>query len=249
TDRAPEVAGWDLDRACRSIERHAAAGRTVIAAPHADREFLPVPAPYAQRAYRRLIDAGASLVVAHHPHVPRGVEIYKEAPIFYSQGNFIFAQDHPGLFRKLGYMVEVAVQPDGAVGCRIHPYRLDETGIHLLTTEQRAWFMERLSSVSGEQLSPEAVLQWWHAAIDAIPLDSWYASCTGMDYGMELMRKRDPVGLARLRTRLSSPAHYEFMIAGINRILSGEHGSADPSMIEKVRLWTETPVSEFPLFT
>jgi poly-gamma-glutamate synthesis protein (capsule biosynthesis protein) len=248
TDRAPELAGWDLDRVCRSIRKHVAEGRVVIALPHADREFLPVPSPYAQQAYRGFVEAGASLVVAHHPHVPRGIEIHRGVPILYSQGNFIFAHDHAGLFRKLGYMVEVAVAPAGEVGCRIIPYRLDENGIYLLDTEQREWFMDQLRSVSGENLSPERVAAWWNAAIDAIPVDSWYASCTGMDYGMELMRKRDPIGLARLRTRLSGPAHYAFMIAGINRILAGHHGQSPPAMIETVRLWTETQSESLPLF-
>ncbi len=38
------------------------------------------------------IDAGASAVVGTHPHVLQGKEKYKEAPIYYSLGNFIFDQ-------------------------------------------------------------------------------------------------------------------------------------------------------------
>jgi poly-gamma-glutamate synthesis protein (capsule biosynthesis protein) len=39
-----------------------------------------------------LIDAGADLIIGHHPHVVQGIEIYKGKPIFYSLGNFIFDQ-------------------------------------------------------------------------------------------------------------------------------------------------------------
>ncbi|MCD8483763.1 MAG: CapA family protein, partial [Verrucomicrobia bacterium] len=105
TERAPEVAGWDLQRVCASIRHHVGAGRTVIALPHADREFLPFPAPFAQRAYRSLVDAGAALVIAHHPHVPRGVELYQGVPIFYSQGNFLF-NSSPDLFVNLATWCE-----------------------------------------------------------------------------------------------------------------------------------------------
>lgn len=35
-----------------------------------------------------VIDAGADLVIGHGPHVPRGVEVYKERLIAYSLGNF-----------------------------------------------------------------------------------------------------------------------------------------------------------------
>ncbi|MFA4833631.1 MAG: CapA family protein [Patescibacteria group bacterium] len=39
-----------------------------------------------------LVDAGADLIIGHHPHVVQGLEIYKNKPIFYSLGNFIFDQ-------------------------------------------------------------------------------------------------------------------------------------------------------------
>ena len=39
-----------------------------------------------------MIDAGADIIIGHHPHVVQGVEIYKNKPIFYSLGNFIFDQ-------------------------------------------------------------------------------------------------------------------------------------------------------------
>jgi len=41
---------------------------------------------------RSAIDAGASLVIGHHPHVVEPYEQYKNGYIFYSLGNFIFDQ-------------------------------------------------------------------------------------------------------------------------------------------------------------
>jgi poly-gamma-glutamate synthesis protein (capsule biosynthesis protein) len=40
----------------------------------------------------KLIDSGVNAIVGSHPHVVQGVEVYKNAPIFYSLGNFIFDQ-------------------------------------------------------------------------------------------------------------------------------------------------------------
>jgi len=34
------------------------------------------------------IDAGADLIMGHHPHIPKAIEIYKDKAIFYSLGNF-----------------------------------------------------------------------------------------------------------------------------------------------------------------
>jgi poly-gamma-glutamate synthesis protein (capsule biosynthesis protein) len=42
--------------------------------------------------YRGLIDSGVTTVIAHHPHVVQEIEVYKNKPIFYSLGNFIFDQ-------------------------------------------------------------------------------------------------------------------------------------------------------------
>lgn len=62
----------------------------VIVSVHNGPEYHHVPYRETTRRYRALIDAGASLVVAHHPHVVQGVERYKNGFIFYSMGNFSF---------------------------------------------------------------------------------------------------------------------------------------------------------------
>ncbi|MFS0689370.1 CapA family protein [Sporosarcina sp. 179-K 8C2 HS] len=51
------------------------------------------PADFMVEASRRFIDAGAHAVLGHGPHILRGLEIYKNRPIFYSLGNFIFQND------------------------------------------------------------------------------------------------------------------------------------------------------------
>ncbi|NSW55083.1 MAG: CapA family protein [Armatimonadetes bacterium] len=39
-----------------------------------------------------LIDAGADCILGHHPHTLQGIGIYKNRPILYSMGNFVFDQ-------------------------------------------------------------------------------------------------------------------------------------------------------------
>jgi poly-gamma-glutamate capsule biosynthesis protein CapA/YwtB (metallophosphatase superfamily) len=39
---------------------------------------------------RKLVDAGADIIVGHHPHVIQGIEKYKNGIIAYSLGNFLF---------------------------------------------------------------------------------------------------------------------------------------------------------------
>jgi poly-gamma-glutamate capsule biosynthesis protein CapA/YwtB (metallophosphatase superfamily) len=51
------------------------------------------PAQFTVEFAHAMIDAGADMMVAHGPHVLRGVEVYKGKPIFYSLANFIFEND------------------------------------------------------------------------------------------------------------------------------------------------------------
>lgn len=51
------------------------------------------PAMFIREFSKDCIDNGANSVLGHGPHIVRGIEIYKERPIFYSLGNFIFQND------------------------------------------------------------------------------------------------------------------------------------------------------------
>lgn len=53
-------------------------------------ELSNYPANWQMDLARFTIDAGADVVVGHHPHVLQGAEVYKGRPIIYSLGNFIF---------------------------------------------------------------------------------------------------------------------------------------------------------------
>ena len=64
----------------------------VIVSMHAGNEYQPTPNVFQQRFARAAIDAGASLVVGHHPHVVQPVEQYRNGVIFYSLGNLVFDQ-------------------------------------------------------------------------------------------------------------------------------------------------------------
>jgi poly-gamma-glutamate capsule biosynthesis protein CapA/YwtB (metallophosphatase superfamily) len=48
------------------------------------------PGDFLQPLFHRAIDAGASMVVRHGPHVLNGIEIYHGRPIFYSFGSLFF---------------------------------------------------------------------------------------------------------------------------------------------------------------
>jgi poly-gamma-glutamate capsule biosynthesis protein CapA/YwtB (metallophosphatase superfamily) len=48
------------------------------------------PADFQPTLFHRAVDAGADMVIEHGPHVLRGIEIYKNKPIFYGFGSFFY---------------------------------------------------------------------------------------------------------------------------------------------------------------
>jgi poly-gamma-glutamate synthesis protein (capsule biosynthesis protein) len=60
-------------------------------------EYAPAPRPEDVEVAHKILDAGASVIVGHHPHVLQPVETYttaddRDAVIFYSLGNFLSNQ-------------------------------------------------------------------------------------------------------------------------------------------------------------
>jgi poly-gamma-glutamate synthesis protein (capsule biosynthesis protein) len=45
--------------------------------------------PYEKQIARAAVDAGADLVVSHHAHILRGIEVYRGKPIYHGLGNFV----------------------------------------------------------------------------------------------------------------------------------------------------------------
>ena len=48
----------------------------------------------------KIIDAGAQIIIGHHPHIVQGFERYNNGVIFYSIGNFFF----PNIYDKSGFL-------------------------------------------------------------------------------------------------------------------------------------------------
>ncbi len=94
----------------------------VIVSLHGGLEYADRPPPGTLSQFRFLIDAGADLVLGHHPHVPQGIERYRSKYIFYSLGNFVFFQPQHEWTQK-SFGVEVSICKD-SLSTRIERIRL-----------------------------------------------------------------------------------------------------------------------------
>ena len=68
----------------------------LVVSHHAGVHFVPAMiAMYQKEAAHAAIDAGADLVVQHHAHIDKGIEMYKGKAIFYGLGNFAVEHGNP----------------------------------------------------------------------------------------------------------------------------------------------------------
>ncbi|AIF49847.1 CapA family protein [Pelosinus sp. UFO1] len=86
----------DAERIIRSIREAARQADVVLVSHHThERKGLEKdrPADFARDFAKLCIDSGAHAYIGHGPHIWRGIEIYKNRPIFYSLGDFVFQND------------------------------------------------------------------------------------------------------------------------------------------------------------
>ncbi len=62
----------------------------ILVSVHWGEEHQHYPQKWQKILGRAIIDAGATAVLGHHPHVLQGIELYHGGAILYSMGNFVF---------------------------------------------------------------------------------------------------------------------------------------------------------------
>lgn len=75
------------------VTKHAPRVDYLIVSFHFGNEYQELPSRRQRLLAEAAIDAGAKLVVGHHPHVIQPTEKYKDGLIAYSLGNFVFDQN------------------------------------------------------------------------------------------------------------------------------------------------------------
>ena len=99
---------WLDSRAIDAVRALEARVDVVLVSLHWGHEFVEEPTPGQVAMAHQLVDAGADAIIGHHPHVLQSVELYRDRPIVYSLGNFVFG--HQPSPRNLSAILELSVQ-------------------------------------------------------------------------------------------------------------------------------------------
>ena len=170
-DRRPGAARLDLPHLGQAIAKSKSHSDLIVVFAHAGSEYYPAPSPRTQETYRHLIDCGAHAVIAHHPHVVQGIEIYHDAPIVYSVGNFLLpsrllpAHWRPPLCWYEGMAVRMEVAPGKVLAVECYPVRQGERDgaahVELLRGSDCKSFADRLRRLCEIAADPVRVRELW----------------------------------------------------------------------------------------
>lgn len=143
---------YDIDdgKTIEAIKKLSEEGYKVIVMPHWGIEYVHKPNQRQRDLAHKMIDAGAFMVIGHHPHVVQAYETYNGHPIFYSLGNFIFDQ-YWSEDTQIGLTIALAFTTD-KIEITFLPIRIDYSRPRLMN-EERIDFMEEF--VTYGEYAPE----------------------------------------------------------------------------------------------
>lgn len=121
-----------LDNILKDLERVKESAKICIVSLHMDAEFQELPSPDRVKMCRAIADAGAEVVICHHPHVIQGIELHNGSVIAYSLGNYVtpvskYMTDHTNECH-LSIQLEVDLSISGLSRIKVVPLVLDEEG-------------------------------------------------------------------------------------------------------------------------
>lgn len=225
TAQAPGVMGWNPSLMEAQAKNLRPRVDLMIAIAHCGIEYLPFPPPYVTDAFQGMADAGADLVVGHHPHVPQGLQVYKNTPLFYSLGNFVFFQPTDRLFRKLGFVLFADLDTQGIAALKMLPYQIHDQGLARLTPARAKEFFTAFRQVSRPLDTPLSRDQAWHAQTHYYTRHMMMPELTGI---LDTLHTNPPKGAAMLRNRLTTLQHSALLTTALTGMTAGD---------------TETPLS------
>lgn len=122
TPDSPGVASaYQQQRLLNEVSAARASGAVVVVSVHWGVERSTTPEPYQVNLGHALVDAGASVVLGHHPHVLQPVVRYRGAVIAYSLGNFVFTA--PSL-EQSSMILRIGRRPGGDLVIARQPVRI-----------------------------------------------------------------------------------------------------------------------------
>ena len=173
TQSSPGAALLERNIVCKEVSSLKASVDHVLVNLHWGTEFSDYPYPPDIEISHNIIDAGASAIIGHHPHVVQGLEAYKGCPIFYSLGSFIYDPWGERVFvdrqiwkRQHSIIAKIRLNKNAVTDWEWMPYRVDRDRLWptLIHGDGSAKFEEHFSTIS--KRIPQASKWFYEEAVD-----------------------------------------------------------------------------------
>jgi len=140
----------DREAAAAVIKQAKADSDFVIVMIHWGVEYHDTPEPSVIATAHWLIDEGADMIIGGHPHWEQGISVYKNKPIAWSLGNFIFDQDWSVKTRE-GLALGVTIY-NKKITMELFPLSIVRSQPEILTEDGRKKRLESIAEVSDATL-------------------------------------------------------------------------------------------------
>lgn len=138
----------------------------VIVSLHWGIENVFYPSPKQITIAREIIDAGATLILGHHPHVIQGLEKYKNGLIAYSLGNFNFDTKLSKSKTDKSIILSVNLNRNGILDYKIDPIEINENYMPMFVKDEIKYNeLELISRLSESVITNEITENWWFEQI------------------------------------------------------------------------------------
>jgi hypothetical protein len=191
---------------------------------HGGKEMYSVPTPYQLKLFRFIADIGVTAVIGHHSHVIGGFEYYKNTPLIYSLGNFIFDEDGnpPGWYK--GALAGLKIKFDSNTDIEFHQVGLQKGKLSLIEARGISDDFPRYSFL--KTINEEEVVNEWNKIIND-QSERIIKVLLGSNPFMRLLLKFKIISLKKherflipLLNRFRCQTHRDFSIDSINRFIN-----------------------------
>ncbi|MFH1405053.1 MAG: AmmeMemoRadiSam system protein B [Patescibacteria group bacterium] len=150
----------DLNEVVEKIEEVFKISDLIIVSVHWGEEYEQTQSQKQIEIAHALIDAGAKIVIGHHPHVLQGIEKYQDGLILYSLGNFLFDQEgknqNESVIASIGFEDEIRT-------LQLYPVRIRGNIPQIAITGESIDTIKRINQLStgvGFDLSTAPIIHW-----------------------------------------------------------------------------------------
>jgi poly-gamma-glutamate capsule biosynthesis protein CapA/YwtB (metallophosphatase superfamily) len=167
-DGMGQVAGSDrpgcaealFDKILEDIGQYTNLDRTIVVISlHMDAEFQEAPSPARIELCRQLAEAGAHIILCHHPHVPQGIENWNNSLIVYSLGNYVtpispYMLAHSDICHK-SFHINIGINGKGVTKADVAPVVINKDGLPVLAQSSDRTDILQLIAARSEILKQE----------------------------------------------------------------------------------------------